>query len=101
MASECERVLQRCQKLAGTKRNTLAGEIIEATECLKAWGEPPPGHGRARAAQDRSRVSPGQILKLLAVISNGSTLTDICVLIVDRAGISEAFPLIYWRDILK
>jgi hypothetical protein len=51
--------LQRCQKLAGTKRNALAGEIIEATECLKAWGEHPPGHGRARAGTGRRHPRTG------------------------------------------
>jgi len=51
--------LQRCQKLAGTKRNALAGEIIEATECLKAWGEPPLGQGRARAGTGRRHPRTG------------------------------------------
>jgi hypothetical protein len=35
--------LQQCQKLLTLKRNVLADNIIEATECLKAWWAPTAG----------------------------------------------------------
>jgi len=52
--------LQRCQKLTDTKRNALVGEIIEATECLKAWGEPPQDTGELAPAQGGVTLRPEQ-----------------------------------------
>jgi hypothetical protein len=37
MSSECERVFGSAKKLLTPERNALADDIIEATECLKAW----------------------------------------------------------------
>jgi hypothetical protein len=38
MSSECERVFSSAKKkLLTPERNALADDIIEATECLKAW----------------------------------------------------------------
>jgi len=37
MATECERVFSSAKKLLTPDRNALKDDIIEATECLKAW----------------------------------------------------------------
>ena len=37
MSAECERIFSSTKKLLTDSRNGLQEEIIEATECLKAW----------------------------------------------------------------
>ena len=37
MSTECKRVFSSTKKLITPERNHLAGEIIEASECLKNW----------------------------------------------------------------
>jgi hypothetical protein len=37
ISSKCERVFSSAKKLLTPERNALADDIIEATECLKAW----------------------------------------------------------------
>ena len=37
MSAECERIFSSCKKLITAERNKLGDDIIEATECLKAW----------------------------------------------------------------
>jgi hypothetical protein len=36
-AAECERTFSSAKKLISPERNRLADEVIEASECLKAW----------------------------------------------------------------
>jgi len=37
MSSECEKIFSSAKKLLTPERNALADDIIEATECSKAW----------------------------------------------------------------
>jgi hAT family C-terminal dimerisation region len=37
MSTECERVFSSTKKLINPMRSLLKTDIIEATECLKAW----------------------------------------------------------------
>jgi hAT family C-terminal dimerisation region len=37
MSTECERVFSSTKKLLTPMRSLLKADIIEATECLKAW----------------------------------------------------------------
>jgi hypothetical protein len=36
-STECERIFSSAKKLVTPERNRLSDDIIEATECLKAW----------------------------------------------------------------
>ncbi len=87
MSDECERLFSSAKLLLSDRRSRLGMDIIEASECLRAWYGQPPRRSFDDEAIGAIEGEPQAVAQVAVVKAEGSDDTD-------RTGVDEFEPLV-------